>query len=148
MSVAGTVAKGITGQEHWARKGDIRLFLWEKSAGTPRGEGGAILFVHGSSMASQPTFDLQVPGRPSAMDHFAGLGYDAWCVDLEGYGRSDKHRDINADIATGADDLAVADPIARTRSAALAADPLPARPVRRDHRPRRPAGVLRAPAQP
>jgi len=39
------------------------------------------------------------------MDHFAGLGYDTWCVDMEGYGRSDKHRDINADIATGADDL-------------------------------------------
>jgi pimeloyl-ACP methyl ester carboxylesterase len=27
---------------------------------------------------------------------------------MEGYGRSDKHRPINADIATGADDLAVA----------------------------------------
>ena len=28
-------------------------------------ERGTILFVHGSSMASQPTFDLQVPGRPA-----------------------------------------------------------------------------------
>ena len=59
-------------------------------------------------MASQPTFDLQIPGRPSAMDHFAGLGYDTWCVDLEGYGRSDKQRDINADVAAGADDLEAA----------------------------------------
>ena len=42
------------------------------------------------------------------MDHFARLGYDTWCVDMEGYGRSDKHRDINSDIATGADDLAAA----------------------------------------
>jgi pimeloyl-ACP methyl ester carboxylesterase len=67
-------------------------------------------------MASQPTFDLQIPGRPSAMDHFAGLGYDTWCVDLEGYGRSDKHRDINSDIANGADDVeAAADYIAKTR---------------------------------
>ena len=56
---------------------------------------GTILFVHGSSMASQPTFDLQVPGRPdcSAMDWFAARGFDTWCVDMEGYGRSDKKRD-------------------------------------------------------
>jgi len=147
MSAPTISTPAIVGQEHWTQKGSIRLFLWAKHR-EPRGEAGTILFVHGSSMASTPTFDLQVPGRASAMDYFADLGYDTWCVDMEGYGRSDKHRDINADIATGADDLAVADPIARTRSAALAADPLPARPVRRDHRPRRPAGVLRAPAQP
>jgi len=76
--------------------------------------------VHGSSMASQPTFDLQVPGRQdsSAMDVFARLGYDTWCVDMEGYGRSDKRRDINADIANGADDLAAAaEYIARARGA-------------------------------
>lgn len=100
----------ITGQEHWTKKGDIKLFLWEKFAGGPEGKKGTVLFVHGSSMASQPTFDLQVPGRPhsSAMDFFAGLGYDTWCVDMEGYGRSDKHRDISYDIANGADDLAAA----------------------------------------
>ena len=106
------------GQEHWTRKGDIKLFLWEKPATGPQHRQGTILFVHGSSMASQPTFDLQVPGRPhsSAMDWFAAHGYDTWCVDLEGYGRSDKHRDINCDIANGADDLAAAsDHIMKTR---------------------------------
>jgi pimeloyl-ACP methyl ester carboxylesterase len=61
-------------------------------------------------MASQPTFDLQVKGRPfsSVMDWFAVQGFDTWCVDMEGYGRSDKHRDITCDIANGADDLAAA----------------------------------------
>src|SRR5688500_10580445 len=61
-------------------------------------------------MGSQPTFDLQVPGRPhsSAMDYFVEQGFDAWCFDMEGYGRSDKKRDINCDIANGADDLAAA----------------------------------------
>lgn len=96
----------------------MKLFLWEKAAGSSPGARGTLLFVHGSSMGSQPTFDLQIPGRPeaSAMDHFARLGYDTWCVDMEGYGQSDKHRDINADIATGADDLeAAADYIAKTR---------------------------------
>jgi pimeloyl-ACP methyl ester carboxylesterase len=113
-----TAEPSTVGREHWTHKGDVRLFLWEKAAGTSPGPRGTILFVHGSSMASQPTFDLQVPGRPdsSSMDCFARLGYDTWCVDMEGYGRSDKRRDINAGIANGADDLAAAtDYIRRAR---------------------------------
>jgi pimeloyl-ACP methyl ester carboxylesterase len=97
----------IKGEEHWTNKGsDVRLFLWNKHAGDPSGPAGRILFVHGSSMASQPTFDLQVPGRPdsSVMEFFAALGFDTWCVDMEGYGRSTKTRDNNAPIAYGADD--------------------------------------------
>ena len=97
----------IRGEEHWASKGsDVRLFLWNKHAGDPSGPAGRIMFVHGSSMASQPTFDLQVAGRPdsSVMDFFAARGYDTWCVDMEGYGRSTKTRDNNAPISYGADD--------------------------------------------
>ena len=192
---AAVVAKG---QEHWTKKGDVKIFLWEKRAVTssrdrqnaeqgPRSRGcdggadhervaadpsrvsgvrspegplfrpttrpasgdatvearpptessshqtatnhlregtavkpvrGTVLFVHGSSMASTPTFDLQVPGRPysSAMDYFASQGYDTWCFDMEGYGRSDKKRPINCDIANGADDTAAAsDYIMKTR---------------------------------
>jgi pimeloyl-ACP methyl ester carboxylesterase len=99
----------VTGVEHWTRKGDVRLFLWQKFVGTPEAK-PAVLFVHGSSMASQPTFDLTVPGRPdsSVMDWFARRGFVCWCVDMEGYGRSDKTRDIYCDIANGADDLAAA----------------------------------------
>jgi pimeloyl-ACP methyl ester carboxylesterase len=80
--------------------------MFEKCDGDPSGAAGTILFVHGSSMASQPTFDLQVEGRPdsSAMDWFARRGFDCWCVDMEGYGRSTKDRDNNAPIAQGADD--------------------------------------------
>ena len=99
--------KWTGGTEHWTRKGEIKLFLWEKKASPKVPHRGTIFFVHGSSMASQPTFDLQVPGRPfsSAMDWFAAHGYDTWTMDNEGYGRSDKHRDINFDISNGADDL-------------------------------------------
>jgi pimeloyl-ACP methyl ester carboxylesterase len=95
------------GTEHWTRKGDVKLFLWNKKAAAGVPSKGTIFFVHGSSMASQPTFDLHVPGRPfsSAMDWFAQQGYDTWTMDNEGYGRSDKHRPINSDISTGADDL-------------------------------------------
>ena len=96
----------LPGSEHWTSKGDVKLFLWNKVAGDPADTKGTILFVHGSSMASQPTFDLDVPGRPdsSAMEYFAKQGYDCWCVDMEGYGRSTKDRDNNAPISQGADD--------------------------------------------
>ncbi|HXF53667.1 MAG TPA: alpha/beta fold hydrolase [Hyphomicrobiaceae bacterium] len=105
-----TAMAPVEGREHWTNKGDVRLFLWEKYAGRLDGKKGTVLFVHGSSMASQPTFDLSVPGRPdsSVMDWFAKRGYDTWSVDMEGYGRSDKKRSINFDIANGADDLAAA----------------------------------------
>jgi pimeloyl-ACP methyl ester carboxylesterase len=109
----------ITGTEHWTNKGaDVKLFMWNKCAGDSANTVGTILFVHGSSMASQPTFDLHVPGRPdsSVMDFFAARGYDTWCVDMEGYGRSTKTRDNNAPISYGADDcFAAASYIAKLR---------------------------------
>ena len=99
--------KGGTG--HWTAKGDVKLFLWNKKRAPGTKDAGTILFVHGSSMASQPTFDLTVPGRAdsSAMEYFASLGYDTWTMDNEGYGLSSKHRAQNNDISNGADDLAV-----------------------------------------
>jgi pimeloyl-ACP methyl ester carboxylesterase len=109
LSMSKTTAP-VSGHDHWTNKGDIKLFLWEKFVGDPAKTIGTILFVHGSSMASQPTFDLQVPGRPdsSAMDWFAQRGFDCWCVDMEGYGRSEKSRNNNAPIAQGADDCLAA----------------------------------------
>jgi pimeloyl-ACP methyl ester carboxylesterase len=107
----------VVGAEHWATKragaGQVRIFLWRKKLRDPAAAGprrGTILFVHGSSMAGTPVFDLQVPGRPesSVMDWFARLGYDTWCLDCEGYGRSDKHRPVNCDVSNGADDIAAA----------------------------------------
>ena len=101
--------KWTGGTEHWIKKSDINLFMWQKKASASVPHAGTIFFVHGSSMASQPTFDLSVPGRPysSAMDWFCAQGFDCWTMDNEGYGRSDKHRNINFDISNGADDLAV-----------------------------------------
>ena len=60
----------VVGKEHWTRKGGVKLFLWNKPAVGGKATRGTVFFVHGSSMASQPTFDLTVPGRPdsSVMD--------------------------------------------------------------------------------
>src|SRR6516164_4126529 len=97
-------AAAIRGQENWTSKdGDVKLFMFEKCGGDPKSAAGTILFVHGWSMASQTTFDLQAEGRAdsSVMDGFARRGFECWCVDMEGYGRSTKDRDNNAPIARG-----------------------------------------------
>ena len=49
----------LAGAEHWTNKGDVKLFLWNKCAVDPAKAKAPVLFVHGSSMASQPTFDRQ-----------------------------------------------------------------------------------------
>jgi pimeloyl-ACP methyl ester carboxylesterase len=124
---SGTPAE-VIGTEHWTVKqagsDKVRLFLWRKQLRNRAGAGadlesGTILFVHGSSVSATPVFDLQTPGRPgtSTMDWFARRGYDTWCVDCEGYGRSDKWRPVNADVACGADDLAAASEYILGRSA-------------------------------
>lgn len=108
MTAGNAPAKPI---EHWTNKGaDVRLALYQKKPAAGAEQKGTILFVHGSSMAATPTFDLQVPGRPysSAMDYFADQGYDTWCVDMSGYGRSTKDDKQFYYISDGADDLAAA----------------------------------------
>jgi pimeloyl-ACP methyl ester carboxylesterase len=53
----------IRGEEHWTTKdGNVKLFMFEKCGGDPNSAAGTVLFVHGSSMASQPTFDLHSSG--------------------------------------------------------------------------------------
>jgi pimeloyl-ACP methyl ester carboxylesterase len=96
------------GEAHYTHKGDVRLFLWHKAASAGRADAPVIVWMHGSSMASQPTFDLRLPGRndSSVMGWFAAHGFDCWCFDSEGYGHSDKHRPVNADLANGVNDLA------------------------------------------
>ena len=112
------------GKDHWtsrmAGRDEVKLFMWQKTAKAGTTPAGTVLFVHGSSMASQPTFDLTVPGRPysSVMDWFRERGFDTWTLDNEGYGRSTKTRPINSDISNGADDLlAASDYIAKTTGA-------------------------------
>jgi pimeloyl-ACP methyl ester carboxylesterase len=118
MQSATALKPAAVGQEHWTKNGDSDLFLFQKTPADGKAPAGAVLFVHGSSMASQPTFDLQVPGRPysSAMDYFVDQGFETWTLDLRGYGRSDKRPGTRATIAEGAEDLSAAtDYILKTR---------------------------------
>ena len=48
-----------------------------------------LLFVHGATYPSTVTFDYALDGV-SWMDTLANAGFDVWCVDLLGYGGSDR----------------------------------------------------------
>lgn len=107
-------AEAVEGIAHETTSQGQKLFIWQKPRVANGPSRGTILFVHGSSMASQPTFDLQVEGKAyaSVMNWFASRGFDTWCFDCRGYGRSYKGDDVLATISDGADDaLAVADHI-------------------------------------
>ena len=97
------------GQEYWAQKDNVKLYMYRKRMGAPvAGEAPKpILFlVHGSSFSGPSGFDLHVTGKTdySLMEKFAEYGYDVWTLDHEGYGRSDS-TDGNSPIAEGVRDL-------------------------------------------
>src|SRR5437879_10757543 len=52
-----------------------------------------LLFVHGASFPAESTFDLRLNGL-SWMDYIAQHGYDAYLVDVRGYGRSTRPREM------------------------------------------------------
>jgi alpha-beta hydrolase superfamily lysophospholipase len=114
-SLGRTEARRYWTAEYWARKGDVKLYMYRKRAGAPTaGETPlpVLFLVHGSSISSRSSFDLSVGGRDeySLMNVFAALGFDTWTMDCEGYGRSTQ-TDGNADIKTGVEDLKAAVPV-------------------------------------
>jgi pimeloyl-ACP methyl ester carboxylesterase len=52
-----------------------------------------VLFVHGATYPSETTFDLQLDGL-SWMDYIAQSGYDVYLMDIRGYGRSTRPREM------------------------------------------------------
>src|SRR5882762_2948814 len=46
-----------------------------------------VLFVHGATFPSETMFDIDLPGGPW-MEYAARRGFDAYIVDVRGYGRS------------------------------------------------------------
>jgi pimeloyl-ACP methyl ester carboxylesterase len=106
---AAAAGEKIWSNEYWAKKGDVKLYMFRKRIGAPQPGKAAlpVLFlVHGSSTSSRPTYDLTVPGRGeySLMDKFAEYGFDVWTMDCENYGRSSR-TEGNSNIADGVEDL-------------------------------------------
>ena len=108
LPLAAQDAARIVADEFWADKNGVKLWVYRKrlEGATPKAK---LFCVHGSSYSGKTMFDLQVPDREgySMMDHFAGLGYEVWTMDHEGYGHSQKTAS-NSDIQSGVDDLKAA----------------------------------------
>lgn len=102
----------IIAEEHWAQKGDVKLYLYRKRVDDGIAKKPVLFLVHGSSFSGRGGFDLQVPGHPgySFMDEFAAFGFDVWTMDHENYGLSSRTSN-NSDIKSGAADLAAAFPV-------------------------------------
>ena len=80
----------------------VSLFLRERR-GAPQGP--VVLLLHGRSAAAVPSFDLEY-GDYSWMAYLADAGFDAFAVDLQGYGRSSKPVVMDEPCNTSADDQA------------------------------------------
>jgi pimeloyl-ACP methyl ester carboxylesterase len=81
----------IVTEEHMVPSGDagIELFLRNKRPETLNAfsPGRSLLMVHGATYPAHTAFDLPLGGL-SWMDYIAGRGFDVWCLDIRGYGRS------------------------------------------------------------
>jgi pimeloyl-ACP methyl ester carboxylesterase len=55
--------------------------------------GNSVLFIHGATYGSTSTFDYDIEGE-SWMDKMAREGFDVWCLDLLGYGESDRPEEM------------------------------------------------------
>jgi pimeloyl-ACP methyl ester carboxylesterase len=52
-----------------------------------------VLYVHGATYPSETAFDLKLDGI-SWMEYIAARGYDVWLLDLRGYGRSSRPKEM------------------------------------------------------
>src|SRR5262249_6098418 len=57
-----------------------------------------VLYVHGTTQASETTFDLALGGT-SWMDHLAQHGWDVWLMDVRGFGGSTKPPEMDRPAA-------------------------------------------------
>jgi pimeloyl-ACP methyl ester carboxylesterase len=80
----------------------VSLFVRERR-GAPLGP--AVLLVHGRSAAALPSFDLEYQDY-SWMAYLADAGFDAFAVDLQGYGNSSKPAVMDEPCNTSADNQA------------------------------------------
>jgi len=111
QAAASTAA--IVAEEHWAKKGDVDLYLCRKRLAAPASAPRPVLFlVHGSSFSARTSYDLEIPGHGeySLMNAMARHGFDVWTMDHEGYGRSSRTEGFSY-IADGVADLKAAMPV-------------------------------------
>ncbi|MBD0286929.1 MAG: alpha/beta fold hydrolase [Flavisolibacter sp.] len=102
---------GIIGKEHYVLSNGLKIYLWEKYHQdfdkTFALSQKIVLLVHGKTWSGRPNFDLQIRDY-SLMDFLARNGYDAWSIDIHGYGRSDKTDKDWSDTESASKDIGAA----------------------------------------
>jgi pimeloyl-ACP methyl ester carboxylesterase len=86
----------------------IKLYVLNKSLKGKKdfSSDKVVLFVHGATYPAEAAFDVDLPNGGSWMNHLAERGYDAYLVDVRGYGKSTRPQsmsvapDQNAPFAT------------------------------------------------
>jgi pimeloyl-ACP methyl ester carboxylesterase len=109
----------IIGKDHYAVSNGLKIYLWEKYhkdfGKTFKQSGKIVLLAHGRTWSGRPDFDLQIRDY-SLMDFLARNGYDAWSIDIHGYGRSEKTDKDWSDTESASKDIGAAvDYITRLR---------------------------------
>src|ERR1700685_215886 len=101
----------IRGEEHYAMRDGLRIYLWEKHSTELKESllrsGKVTLLVHGGTWSGRPDFDLQIRDY-SLMDFLAKNGFDVWAIDIHGYGHSDKTDKDWSGVQSAAADIAAA----------------------------------------
>jgi pimeloyl-ACP methyl ester carboxylesterase len=79
-----------------ARDAGIELYARNKRPADMRAFAPArtILFVHGATYPAHTAFDLPL-GGVSWMEYIAARGYDVWLLDLRGYGKSTRPKEMS-----------------------------------------------------
>ena len=106
----------VQGTQHWVLHEGLRLFVWEKFAGSPQGK-PVLVLAHGSATAGRESFDLKVPGHPefSLMDYLARQGFDVFALDVRGFGSSTRPESFLTTEQAASDLKAVVDHLVQLR---------------------------------
>ena len=60
-----------------------------------------VVYVHGATYPASTAFDLKLDGQ-SWMEYIAARGYDVYLIDLRGYGKSTRPKEMSEDAAKNA----------------------------------------------
>src|SRR5919206_4368785 len=117
-------AAGIAVEEAMvpAKDSGIQLYVRNKhpEGVSSFGPERTLLFVHGATYPAETAFDLPLGGK-SWMDFIAGRGFDVYLMDLRGYGRSTRPKEM--DQPAEANEPIVTTDVARRDHGADPADP-------------------------
>src|SRR5262249_40947425 len=85
---------GVARQDFTIQEGsEVRLFVREVLFRQPVSQAPAILLIHGARVPGVPSFDLEIPGGSLAAD-LAARGMSAYVMDVRGYGRSTRPKEM------------------------------------------------------